>query len=69
MTKHSQYKTKYTQDMPSGGKREGAGRKTLPVGQKKIDMTIKVKPEVAKKLRERAKQENTSVGTLIENLL
>lgn len=55
--------------MPSGGKREGAGRKALPAGQKKINMTIKVKPEVAVRLRERAREEKISVGTLIESLL
>lgn len=55
--------------MPRGGKREGAGRKALPEGQKKVNMTIKVKPHVAEKLRLKAALENTSVGDIIENLL
>jgi len=55
--------------MASGGRREGAGRKALPIDQKKVNMTIKVKPDVATKLRERAKVENVSIGVLIENLL
>lgn len=55
--------------MASGGKREGAGRKALPIDQKKVNMTIKVKPDVAKELRGRAKEEGVSIGTIIENLL
>lgn len=55
--------------MTHGGKREGAGRKPLPIDQKKVNMTIKVKPETAKALREKAKKENMGIGTLIESLL
>lgn len=55
--------------MGHGGKREGAGRKPLPIDQKKVNMTIKVRPDVADKLRRRAKEEKVSIGTVIENLL
>lgn len=55
--------------MARGGKREGAGRKPLPQEQKKVNITIKVKPEIAVKLRERVKNEGQSIGDIIESLL
>ena len=50
-------------------KKRGAGRKALPMDQKKVNMTIKVKPATADMLRQRAKEEKVSIGTLIESLL
>lgn len=55
--------------MAKGGKREGAGRKPLPKEEQKVNVCIKLKPEVAKRLRERAKQDKTTIGNLIESLL
>jgi hypothetical protein len=56
-------------DKTWGGRREGSGRKALPLEEKKINMTIKVKPATADVLRRRAKEEKVSIGTIIENLL
>ena len=56
-------------DKTWGGRREGSGRKSLPLEEKKINMTIKVKPAIADVLRQRAKEEKVSIGTIIENLL
>ena len=55
--------------MSSGGKREGAGRKKLPVDLKKVNLTIKVKPDVATRLRTGARDRNISIGDYVTTLL
>lgn len=52
-----------------GGKRAGSGRKTLPEGQKRVNMVVKIKPSIASALKERAKAEKVSVSSIVENIL
>lgn len=52
-----------------GGKREGAGRKPLPEGQKRVNMVAKIKPAIANELRQIAKENNVSVSSIVENIL
>ena len=55
--------------MPSGGKREGAGRKPMPVEQKRVDLTMKIKPSVAAYIRKEAKEQGISIGKFIEYII
>ncbi len=52
-----------------GGKREGAGRKALPEGQKRVNMVVKIKPAIANELRQIAKENKVSVSSIVENIL
>lgn len=52
-----------------GGKREGAGRKSMPEGQKRVNMVVKIKPEIANELRQIAKENKVSVSSIVENIL
>lgn len=52
-----------------GGKREGAGRKALPEGQKRVNLVVKIKPAIANELREIAKKNKVSVSSIVENII
>jgi hypothetical protein len=52
-----------------GGKREGAGRKALPEGQKRVNLVVKIKPAIANELREIAKENKVSVSSIVENII
>lgn len=52
-----------------GGKREGAGRKALPEGQKRVNMVVKIKPAIVATLKEIAQEENVSVSSIVEAIL
>ena len=52
-----------------GGRREGAGRKPMSAGQKRVDLTMKIKPSVAAYIRQEAKENGISVGKFIEYLV
>lgn len=48
-----------------GGKREGAGRKRKPTEV----MYIRLTPEIAKRVKEEAKEHGCSVGDVIESYI
>ena len=52
-----------------GGKREGAGRKPMPEGQKRVNMVVKIKPAIVTRLKEIAKEEQASVSSIVEDIL
>ena len=52
-----------------GGKREGAGRKAMPEGQKRVNLVVKIKPAIANELREIAKRNKVSVSSIVENII
>ena len=52
-----------------GGKREGAGRKALPEGMKRVNMVVKIKPAIVADLKEIAKRERKSVSSIVEDIL
>lgn len=52
-----------------GGAREGAGRKRMPVEQKRVNLTLKIKPDVANYLRSKAKEQNISIGKVVEHMV
>lgn len=52
-----------------GGKREGAGRKPLPVGLKRVNLVVKVKPEIVARLKELALEHKESVSSIVEDIL
>lgn len=52
-----------------GGKREGAGRKVLPEGTKRVNMVVKIKPTIAARLKEIAKEHRKSVSSIVEDIL
>ena len=52
-----------------GGKREGAGRKSLPEGMKRVNMVVKIKPDIVADLKEIAKKESKSVSSIVEDIL
>lgn len=54
--------------MPRGGKREGAGREPSP-NSNKVPITIRVDPEIAQWLQEKAKEQKLSRSQLIANIL
>ena len=52
-----------------GGKREGAGRKSLPEGMKRVNMVVKIKPAIVAELKARAKEDKVSVSSIVENII
>lgn len=52
-----------------GGKREGAGRKSMPEGQKRVNLVVKIKPAIANELRQIAKENKVSVSSIVENII
>jgi hypothetical protein len=56
-----------TPDVPWGGKRTGAGRKTGPSG-KRVLISARVDPSTAKKLRAEAKRRGVAIGYVIDEL-
>ena len=52
-----------------GGKREGAGRKAMPEGQKRVNMVVKIKPTIVATLKELSKEHNKSVSSIVEDIL
>lgn len=52
-----------------GGKREGAGRKLLPEGQKRVNMVVKIKPAIVATLKELSKEHKKSVSSIVEDIL
>jgi hypothetical protein len=56
-------------DKTWGGKREGAGRKALPEGQKRVNMVVKIKPAIVARLREIAAEHKKSVSSIVEDIL
>lgn len=57
------------EDRNWGGKREGAGRKAMPEGQKKVNLAVKIKPAIANELRQIAKENKVSVSSIVENII
>jgi hypothetical protein len=55
--------------MPSGGKREGAGRPALPKSKKRIMVSVKVKPEADRLWAAMAKSHDLSKGKLVEKFV
>lgn len=53
--------------MSSGGKREGAGRKTLHKGKKTVSVTLT--PEIWQRVAEKAKEQKISRSDLIQTIL
>lgn len=53
----------------TGGKREGAGRKPLPPGEKRVPVCVKLKPETAQRLRELAAERGISQAAVLESLI
>ena len=56
-------------DKTWGGKREGAGRKQMPEGQKRVNMVVKIKPAIVARLKEIAKEHKKSVSSIVEDIL
>ena len=52
-----------------GGRREGAGRKPMSAEQKRVDLTMKIKPSVAAYIRHEAKENGISIGKFIEYII
>ena len=52
-----------------GGKREGAGRKTLPKEMKRVSLAVKIRPDIITRLKEISKEENKSVSTIVQEIL
>lgn len=52
-----------------GGKREGAGKKAMPKGQKRVNMVVTIKPAIVARLKEIAKEEQVSVSSIVEDIL
>jgi hypothetical protein len=55
-------------DVPWGGKRYGAGRKTAPTG-KRESISTRVDAETARKLREEAERQGVGIGNVIDQLV
>lgn len=55
--------------MPSGGKRSGAGRPALPKSEKRIMVSVKVKPEADKLWAALAASHELSKGKLVEKFV
>lgn len=55
--------------MPSGGKREGSGRKPDIPGAVKVQMTLTLHQETKDKLKQESKKKNITPGALVEMLL
>jgi hypothetical protein len=53
----------------TGGKREGAGRKPLPPGEKRVPVCVKLKPETAQRLRELAAERGISQAAVLEGVI
>lgn len=53
--------------MTRGGKREGAGRKASPEGNRVL-MSARVLPSTLAALKQMAAESGTSVGAIIDNL-
>ena len=52
-----------------GGKREGAGRKAMPEGQKRVNMVVKIKPAIVARLKEISNEQQQSVSSIVEDIL
>lgn len=52
-----------------GGKREGAGRKSMPEERKRVNLVVKIKPAIANELRQIAKENKVSVSSIVENII
>lgn len=52
-----------------GGRREGSGRKPMSAEQKRVDLTMKIKPSVAAYIRKEAKERSISIGKFIEYII
>ena len=57
------------QEKTWGGKRQGAGRKSMPEGQKRVNLVVKIKPAIVNELRRIAKENEVSVSSIVENIL
>lgn len=55
--------------MPSGGKREGAGRKPVPEGNKRVRLTAYVSPKTMKALNGMSEDLQKPVGQIIDELM
>ena len=51
-----------------GGVRAGAGRPALNVSEKKVNLTIRVNPELKERIKAKAEEEGVTVGRLLEDL-
>lgn len=54
--------------MTRGGKREGAGRKASPEGNRVL-MSARVLPSTLSTLKQMAAESGTSIGAVIDNLI
>ena len=52
-----------------GGKREGAGRKRLPAGEKKVRRTVMLSPDVDAMIRQTMAVEFGTAGEAIDTLV
>ena len=52
-----------------GGKREGAGRKAMPEGKKRVNLVVKIRPDIVARLKEIAKEQSVSVSSIVEDIL
>lgn len=55
--------------MPSGGRREGSGRKAVTDGTKRVQMMITISPDTRDRLKAIAKDRGESVGRFIDTLI
>jgi hypothetical protein len=59
--------------MTAGGKRTGAGRKPLPPDQRAVGVTMRVRPEVAKRFRAwckaRGMSQSEAFSSCVRNLI
>jgi hypothetical protein len=55
--------------MAHGGKREGAGRKKMPHGAKRVSIAMRVSPACNEWLRDQAKEYELSLGEMVEQMM
>lgn len=58
-----------TQDKKWGGARPGAGRKPADPKEKRVQMVVTLSRETRDRLKAKAKEQNTNVGRLIDDLV
>lgn len=54
--------------MASGGKREGSGRPSLGA-KRKLSLTIRLSPEMVRRVKVEAASQNLSISVLIQDVL
>jgi hypothetical protein len=51
---------------PHGGRREGAGRPKLPESQKRVMVSLRLRPDLAQWLREQPESQTATMDRLLE---